>query len=275
MALYDAPVHNGYKILTHTSTRRFAKNGFNQVGNTTLPTNPINPRAVMKSSIYNKNLSLKGISEAGYGRLYPNYGLSRGDPGGWGLVSGLRYQGAGSPRSSLKYAGAGSPRTSLAYAGAGSPRSSLKYAGAGSPRTSLRDAYINDNPPAGTLKRIGIPGRRNSIRGLADDPTVDTTSISPTTDFGVPLPTTSVWSDITGAFGSLFSTAVQTTTQAGSTAIEKAIQGGINPPVPTMTAVRPIVTVSPTKTTNILGMAIPTTALLLGGGVLAYFALKR
>lgn len=273
MALYDAPVHTGYKILTHTSTRRFAKNGFSQVGNTTLPTNPINPKSVMTSSIYNKNLSLRGISEAGYGRRYPNYGLSRTDPGGWGLVSGISYAGAGSPRTSLSYAGAGSPRTSLSYAGAGSPRTSLRYAGAGSPRTSLSDAYINDNPPPGTLGKIGIPGRRNSIRGLADDP-----AISPEGDFGTPMPadtSSGIFGTLGNVLSTLFGTAAAATTQAGQTAVAGAITGSILPPTH-VTASPVMSTLSlPAGSIKILGMAIPTTALLLGGGVLAYIALRK
>lgn len=252
--LYDAPVHTGYKILTHSSDRRFAKNGFNQVGNTTLPTNPINPQSVKTSSIYNKNLSVtrsgvRGISEAGYGRRFPYYGLS--------------YAGAGSPRSSLRYSGAGSPRSSLRYSGAGSPRTSLR---------GMRDAYINDNPAPGTLGKIGIPGRRTGVRGLADD------TLSPLDDFDTPLPADTsggFFSTIGNVFSSLFGTAAAATTQAGSTAVANAINGGLVPTqtVPSTTGVLPI-TATPAGTTKILGMAIPTTALLLGGGLLAYMQLK-
>ncbi len=214
--LYDAPVARGYEVLTHSSQRRFAKNGFNQVGNTTLPAHAVGRMGV--SSLYNKFLA--GISEAGYGRIYPNYGLSA--PGKYGR------------------------------------------------RRGLTDAYINDNPPPG------------SLRGLRDD-----TTISPASDFGTdltmtaettnaPAPApTSIWgsimSDITGTAGSLFGSAVSATTQAGDTAISKAISGGINPPpAPT----RSIVTTGPKPaSTTILGMS--STALLVGGGLAAYFFMKR
>jgi hypothetical protein len=257
MALYDVPIHTGFKILTHTSTRRFAQNGFNQVGNTTLNAHPVNPAPIMRSSIYNKNLSLRGISEAGYGRRYPFYGLSK-------------YSGAGSPRASLRYAGAGSPRASLRYAGAGSPRSSLRYSGAGSPQTSLRDPYINDNPAPGTLGRIGIPGRR-TLRGLSQD------DISPESDFGAVLPADTspgFFGTIGNMFSSLFGTAVSATTQAGQTAVQGAITGSILPT--TTVGTTPVrSTITAPGTMNVMGMAIPTTALLLGGGLLAYVALRK
>ncbi len=247
MALFDVPIHSGYKILTHTSNRRFAKNGFAQVGNTTLPTNPVNSSAVMPSVIYNKNVSLRGISEAGYGRRYPYYGLS--------------------------YPGAGSPRSSLRYAGAGSYPAGLRYAGAGSPRSSLRDAYINDNVPPGTLGKIGIQGRRNALRGLAQDET----AISPASDFGAVVPADTspgILSTVGNMFSNLFGTAVSATTQAGQTAVQGAITGSILPP--TKVSPSPVFsTLTSAKSVNILGMAVPTTALLLGGGVLAYFAFKK
>lgn len=223
MALYDVPIHTGYKVLTHTSGRRFSKNGFSQVGNTTLPAHPINPARVMRSSIYNKNLSLRGVSEAGYGRRYPNYGLS--------------------------------------YAGAGSPRSSV-----------LKDAYINDNPAPGTLGKVGIPGRQNSIRGLADDTDapVDTGSA-----YGPAAPSNpGFFGAVSNVFSSIFGTAVSTTEQAGSKAIQDAIRGYITPP-PSAPASLPARIVSAAGTTNVMGMAIPTTALLLGGGILAYVALRK
>jgi hypothetical protein len=249
MALYDVPVHDGFKVLTHTSTRRFAQNGFGQVGNTTLPTNPVNPTPVVRSAIYNKNVSLRGISEAGYGRIYPNYGLS--------------YAGAGSPRSSLRYAGAGSPRTSLRYAGAGSPRSSLRYSGAGSPRGSLlRDAYVNDNPAPGTLGKIGIPGRRNSIRGLADD----TVPVDTGSTFGpaAPAPDSSggILSELGSAFSTLTTTLIGTTATAGTlaanNAVANAIQGTPSTVSQAVTAVK-----AATNPTTILGISIDT--LMIGG----------
>lgn len=231
--LYDVPTHSGYKVLTHTSSRRFAKNGFSQVGNTTFPSHPINPDPVKTSSIYNKNLSgVRGLSEAGYGQRDPNHGLS--------------------------YAGAGSPRASLRYAGAGSPRASLRYAGAGSPKTSLRDAYINDNPPAGTL------------RGLAEDTPVPVEGDS--MNLAEP-PKQTIGTEISSLFGSLFSSGVSATESAGATAIQKSIFGSLAPS-PSASAPRAASTLSP-GTTNILGMAIPTTALLLGGGIAAYLFLKK
>jgi hypothetical protein len=265
MALYDVPVHRGYNILTHTAHPLFLKNGFKQVGNTTLPANPISAGRVAPSAIYDKKIA--GISEAGYGQRYPYRGLS--------------YSGAGSPSTSVLrgvgYSGAGSPRASVlrgvrgvGYSGAGSPRTSvlrgLGYSGAGSPRTSvLRDAYINDNPAPGTL--AVIPGfKQGTLKGLRDDPTV-----SPETDFGTPLPSANIWNDLTSAVGSIFSSAVSAGTQAGSRAVESAIQGA--PPKPT--TIIQTVRAAATGTTNVLGMAIPTTALLLGGGVLAYVMLRK
>lgn len=237
--IYDVPTHDGYKILTHNSTRRFDKNGYGQVGNELFPQHSINPDAVKKSAIYNKNLN--GISEAGYGRRYPYYGLSV-------------YRGAGSPKSTLlsEYKGAGSPRATVlkAYAGAGSPRGSVlkAYAGAGSPRGSvLRDAYINDNP--GGLGRVGIPGRPSS-RGPSLSGFLDT---------------------ITSAAANLFGTAVKTASESGNTAITKAIQGSVNPQP------KPAVTVAPTvitsKPATILGMT--TTTALIAAGVGAYLLARK
>lgn len=259
MALYDVPIHTGYKILTHTSTRRFAKNGFSQVGNTTLPSNPINPAPVMQSSIFNKNLALRGISEAGYGRRFPFYGLS--------------YPGAGSPRTSLRYAGAGSPRTSLSYAGAGSPRTSLRYAGAGSPVTSLRDAYINDNPAPGTLGKIGIPGRRNSIRGLSDDTPAPV--IGPVEGPALPTPDASggLLSELSSAFSTLTTTLVSTTASAGTLAANNAVENAIAGTPSTASKVATAV-VAATKPTTVLGVS--TDILLLAGiGFGAWYFLKK
>ncbi len=246
MALYDVPVHTGYKILSHTSTRRFAKNGFSQVGNTILPSHPINPSSVMRSSIYNKNLS--GISEAGYGRRFPFYGLS--------------------------YAGAGSPRSSLRYAGAGSPRASLAYAGAGSPRTSLRDAYINDNLPPGSLGKVGIPGRQNSIRGLADDTPVPADTgvmegpAAPSADTSG-----SLWSTLTSGFSTLFSTTAATAVSAGTLSANKAVADAINGSPSTS---QQIVTAARTATNpkSILGISVDT--LMIGGLIAgAYYVLRK
>lgn len=257
MALYDVPVHPGFKAITHTSHPLFLKNGFKQVGNTTIPANQVSAFRIAPSALFDKNLS--GISEAGYGDKFP--------------YRRLAYSGAGSPPSSiyrpasLSYAGAGSPKTSLGYAGAGSPRTSvyrpgLGYSGAGSPKASvLRDAYINDNPPPGTLTVIPL---KKSLSGLADDPTV-----SPSTDFGVPIPPTSIWNELTGAIGSIFSSTVSAGTQAATNAVSSAI----NPP-PQTKVQQAVTTFKSALPANILGMPI-NTALLLGAGVGAYFLLKR
>jgi hypothetical protein len=260
MALYDVPVHDGFKVLTHTSTRRFDQNGFGQVGNTTLPTNPVNPTPIVRSAIYNKNVSLRGISEAGYGQLYPNYGLS--------------YAGAGSPRASLRYAGAGSPRSSLRYAGAGSPPGSLRYAGAGSPITSLRDAYINDNPRPGTLGKIGIPGRRNSIRGLADD-TATSVDTGATDGPAAPAPDTSggIFSEIGSAFSTLTTTLIGTTATAGTLAANNAVANAIQgTPSTTQKVVSAVKTATAPNT--ILGISVDT--LLIGGIAFgAWYLMKK
>jgi hypothetical protein len=263
MALYDVPVDRRFAVLTHTQHPLYSPNAFKQVGNTTLPANPISANRVAPSAIYNPKLS--GVGEAGYGRPFPYRGLS--------------YPGAGSPRSSIlrgiAYAGAGSPRTSvkgLAYPGAGSPSASvyrpgLSYAGAGSPRKSvLRDAYINDNPPAGTLRTIPLKGLRD------DTPTpVDTgTTLGPSLPSSTPPTGDSVWSSITGAFGSLFTTTVSAGTVAADTSIIGAIAGtGGKSPQSSTTVVA-----KPATTTALFG--IPTATLtMIALGAVAYFAVKK
>jgi hypothetical protein len=241
MALYDAPVHTGYKILTHNSTRRFAQNGFGQVGNTTVPTNPVNPTPVMKSAIYNKNLSLRGISEAGYGKRYPFYGLS--------------YSGAGSP--ALRYAGGGSPRTSLAYPGAGSPR------------WSLADAYINDNPPPGTLRVRGL-------RGLADDTAVP---VDTGTTLGPQAPTVDtsggILSSLSNAFSLLTSTLVQTTATTGTLAANNAVANAITGTPSTSTSTQIAAGLkTATNPKTLLGVSVDT-LMLIGIGVGAYYFLRK
>lgn len=273
--LFDVPVHSGYKVLTNSSKLRYAKNGYGQVGNELFPKHPLAPQAIKKSSIYNKNIS--GISEAGYGRRYPYYGLSK-------------YPGAGSPRGSFlaDYPGAGSPRNSVlgAYAGAGSPRNSVlrDYAGAGSPKNSvLRDAYINDNPPPGTLRgigRVGIEGRPSSrgwLKGLADDPTVTPSDASnwqwdPSIPEASPTPVagSGILDTLSNAFGSLFKTSVAAATSSGQTAITRDIQGAVTPPPPTPTQK---ITTTLTKPTTLFGLSTGT--LLLGGLAAAYFMTRK
>ena len=243
--LFDVPIHDGYKVLTHSSTRRYDVNGYGQVGNELFPKHSINPQAVKKSSIYNKNIS--GISEAGYGQRYPYYGLST-------------YRGAGSPRSTVlsDYRGAGSPRGSVlkAYNGAGSPRNSVlkAYNGAGSPRSSiLSDAYVNDNPGSGSslrgVGRYGIPGRPSS-RGPSLSGFLDT---------------------ISDGVSSLFKTAVDKGEDWGSNAVDKLILKS-NQPTPT-----PIVTTTTAKSSalpaTILGMSATTA--MIAAGVGAYLLARR
>lgn len=266
MALYDAPVHSGYKILTHTSSRRFQKNGFAQVGNTTLPVNSISPGRVTPSAIFNKNLSLRGISEAGYGRRFPYYGLS--------------YSGAGSPRTStqsgLAYSGAGSYPSGLRYSGAGSFPAGLRYSGAGSPRTSvLRDAYIDDNPRPGSLGKIGIPGRRNSIRGLSADPQsgdeqalVDT---GETYGPALPAPTSpGFFNQISDAFSTILGKTVATATQVGQGAAANAVANAIAPPPRPNPVQQAVTAVKKVMPTTILGMTAET-ALLVGSLAAGYY----
>lgn len=257
MALYDAPVHQGFKILTHTSSRRFQKNGFAQVGNTTVPANSISPDRVMPSAIFNKNLSLRGISEAGYGRRFPYYGLS--------------YSGAGSPRSSLAYSGAGSYPSGLRYSGAGSPRTSLRYAGAGSPRTSvLRDAYINDNPHPGTLGKIGIPGRRNSIRGLSAD---EQALVDTGENYGpaLPAPTSpGFFGQISDAFSTILGRTVATATQVGQSAASNAVANAIAPPPKPNPVQQAVTAVKAAMPKTVLGMTAET-ALLVGSLAAGYY----
>lgn len=239
MSLYDVPTHDGYKVLTHTSTRRFARNGFSQVGNEIVPSHPIAPQAVKTSSIYNKNIS--GISEAGYGRAYPNYGLSK-------------YPGAGSPSGSVlrDYRGAGSPRASVlrSYYGAGSPRGSVlaAYHGAGSPHDSvLSDAYINDNPPPGTLhplsgvSRSGIPGRASS-RGAGLSGFFDT---------------------LTSAASTLFSTGVKTAAEIGT---QKLVQVTAPKPQPVL-----VTTTAAPVQSSAGWLGLSTGTLVLSGLAAAYF----
>jgi hypothetical protein len=273
MALYDSPVNRSYVVLTHTARPLFQKNGFNQVGNEAVPANQISASRVTPSAIYNKNLAgVKGISEAGYGQRYPFRGLS--------------YPGAGSPavslyRPGLSYGGAGSPRTSLTglrYPGAGSPRTSvyrpgLSYGGAGSPRGSiLRDAYINDNPPAGTLRPLR--GLRDDTStpvdtGVASGPTIPGQSI--TTDPAQPASSSGgFFSAISNAFGSVFSTAVASGTSAADLSVANAITGAAST---SPTAPKPITVLGTSVTSkSFLGLST-TTLLLIGAGV--YFYMKK
>lgn len=275
--LYDAPVSTGYKVLTHANAgRKYAKNGYGQVGNTVIPTNEISQNRVTRSSIYNQgitvpgNTSLKyygggskgasgssGLSEAGYGRRYPNpKGLS--DPGRY--RPGLRYSGAGS------YGAAGS--NGLKYYGAGSKGASgsngLKYYGGGSygaAGSRLRDAYINDNPPPGTL------------RGLSDDEVpVDSGSA-----YGPALPPVDTsggfFSSITNAFSNLLSTTAKTAVQEGTLVANSAVANAINPP---QTAAQKIVTTltGVTNPKTVMGISVDT-FLLVGAGVGIYYFLKK
>ncbi len=251
--LYDAPVARGYEVLTHTSQRRFAKNGYNQVGNTTLPTNPVGKMGV--SSLYNKFLS--GIAEAGYGRIYPNYGL-------------------------------GSPGRVRAYR-PGVVRSLSGLARSG--RRTLSDSRINDNPPPGTLRGlsddplIGPPDPNMTADATPDPSAVTVDAISPSSDFGTPVTATAqvtatpasspgifsaIGTDLTGVFGSLFGTALTSTAAAGSTAISKDITGSIIP----STVVKPAVVASTTAkaTSTILGMS--SGAVLALGGLAAFVYMK-
>ncbi len=141
MALYDSPASKSYQVLTHPSAGRlYAKNGYGQVGNAIAPSHSISATRFTPSAIYNKNVPTGRLSglrdtqlrEAGYGKRYPY-------PPGLGRVRaykpGLR--------------AAGWPTLN---------------------RTPLRDAYINDNPPPGTL----------GVRGLSDDTSmmsIDTSSV--------------------------------------------------------------------------------------------------
>lgn len=291
MALYAAPVHTGYKILTHTSRPLFAQNGFKQIGNTSVPANQITSNPVTASAIYNKNLKyagagsprsslLKGVSEAGYGRAYPNFGLA--------------YSGAGSPRTSLlsdayindnpppgslrgigriSIKGRAAPNqiTRLSYAGAGSPRSSLAYAGAGSPRGSFLRG-LRDTP-------VDSAGDQN-----LQLPTITTTQpITPYTDTELAAAgantssgdtgiLSNIGSDVASAFGSLFGTAVTATTAAASTAVSRDITGAINPPSPTAQAITAVKTATNPKT--ILGVSVDT-ALIAGAALAAYFYFKK
>ena len=263
MALYDVPVDRRFTVLTHTQHPLYSKNAFKQVGNTTIPANPISANRVAPSAIYNPKLS--GVGEAGYGRAFPYRGLS--------------YPGAGSPRSSilrgLSYAGAGSPRTSvrgLSYAGAGSPRTSiyrpgLSYAGAGSPRASVRDSYINDNPPPGTLRVI--PPKLSGLRDDVIVPVDTGTSMGPSLPASTAPSASSVWSDITGAFGSLFTTTVSAGTVAADTSIIGAITGSgrTSPQTPTTVA-------HPALSSAMFGIP-SSTLMILGLGALAYMVIKK
>lgn len=138
MPLYHVPLAADFKVLTHTSTRRFSKNGFSQVGNDIVPKHQISQTRVTPSSIYNK-YGVSGISEAGYGQRYPYKHLSYEGAGSYGAAGSrkLGYSGAGS------YGAAGSRR--LGYAGAGSWGAAGRRPD-GSTHNGLADKYINDNP---------------------------------------------------------------------------------------------------------------------------------
>lgn len=237
--LYESRTAPDFKVLTHTSTRRFQKNGFSQVGNTLVPKNEVSQSRVTPSAIYSKGIPTKfgvsGISEAGYGRRYPNpRGLSAYRGGGSYGQSGSRlgYHGAGS------YGQSGSR---LSYHGAGS------YGEAGS---SLSDAYINDNPNPAELAHI-------RLGGLSDD--------------APPVVEPSLFSTITSAFKNL----TETTIKSGSTAANQAITNALNPPPKPPAPIVTTVTKAATTAASSMGMSVNTmlmgVALLLGG----YLVVKK
>ncbi len=264
--LFDTPIARGYEVLTHRNAgRKYAQNGYGQVGNTTVPANPITKNSVTTSAIYNK-----GLSEAGYGRRYPYpRGLSH---------SGLSaYRGAGSygtsgsrpglSRSGLAYSGAGSYgasgsqpyRPGLAYSGAGS------YGAAGSKLPMLRDAYINDNPPPG------------SLRGLSDDPAPsDTgTAYGPSIPGAAPTDTSGgFFSSISNAFSNILGTAVSTAASVGQAAASNAVANAIAPPPKPNPVQQAITTVKAALPKTILGVTMDT-ALLVGAGIGAYYLIKK
>lgn len=277
--LYDAPVSTSYKVLTHNSAgRKYAKNGYGQVGNTTLPTNQLSQTRVATSSIYQKGIpsSLKYAGGGSYPAGLRYYGGgSRGAAGS----SGLKYYGAGSNGASgskgLKGpfpVEAGYGRTYPNPRGLSStyrPGMSA-YFGAGSRGASgsagLRDAYINDNPPPGTLKKF-------NLSGLSDDTPTDTDS---GTTFGPAAPTVDssggFFSTIGNAFSAIFTGAASAAGSAGQIAASNAVSNAINPPQTTTQQITNAVkSVLPT---TILGFTTDT-VLLVGAGVGAYFLLKK
>jgi hypothetical protein len=214
--------------------RNFARNGYGQVGNKIIPSHPISATRVTRSAIYNKGIppaggvsGLRGISEAGYGQRYPNpMGLAKARVYRPG-VSGTSY--------------------------------ALK-------RVSLRDAYINDNPPPG------------SLRGLADD---TPEAVDTGTTYGPNIPGTSpaqqpaasggFFSTLTSDIGTILASAAATGTTQGALAVSNAITGAATP-----TASKPsTTTILGTPVSNtILGMSA-TTVLLLGGGIAAYLYFRK
>lgn len=244
MAIFHVADLPDFQVLTRPNQgRKYSKNGYAQVGNKLLPTNEISADRITSSAIYNKNISkfgLKGISEAGYGRAYPYRHLSYGGAGSYGAAgSRLGYAGAGSQGA------AGSSR--LGYAGSGSQGaagSRLGYSGAGSYGASgsrLRDAYINDNPGPGALRR----------RGLSDGE--------------------GFFDTLTSAFSTVTKQLVGTVVTEGSTAANKAVTNAINPPPEPP---KPIVT-TVSKIAHSTGLS--TNTLLLGAAGLlgAYFLIRR
>ncbi len=143
----------------------------------------------------------------------------------------------------------------------------LSYAGAGSPRGSvLRDAYINDNPPAGTLRTIPLRGLRDDVPAPVDTGSTEGPQLPPAV-----APTSgSIWSDLTGAFGSLFTTTVSAGTAAADTSIVGAITGSGSTSPTKSTALPSAVT----KAATIFGMPAATVT-VLGLGALAYYAMKK
>lgn len=219
MALYDAPVARGYEILTHIDAgRKYARNGYAQVGNTTLPTNPISARRVTPSAIYNKGIA--GLSEAGYGRRYP---YPRG-------LSSALYRPGRPPM-----------------------------------RRALRDAYINDNPPPG------------SLRGLADD-IATTTQV----DQNLPEPTVAdlamaqsaqggFWSALGADLSAVTTRIVQSSLLTAGSAATGAIQSALTP---TQRATQAFTTTAKAVLpTSIMG--ISTTVFLLAAGIGAYLYLRK
>jgi hypothetical protein len=230
MALYDSPVSPTQQVLFHPSAgRNYSRNGYAQVGNKTLPSNPISATRVTPSAIYTRGIikpgGISGIGEAGYGQRYPN-------PPGLAKVRAYRPGTAGT-----------------AY--------TLK-------RTSLRDAFINDNPPPG------------SLRGLADDTpeAVDTgTTYGPNIPGSSPAQTntsTGFFSTLENSIGTIFASAAATGTTQGALAVSNAITGAAAPSAPKPSTT----TILGTPVSNtILGMSA-TTVLLLGGAAAAYFYFK-
>ncbi len=149
-------------------------------------------------------------------------------------------------------------------------RSGLRYAGAGSPKNSvLRDAYINDNPPPGTLKGL-------SQSGLADDPTdgSNTTVYGPNLPGGtIPPPSGSLWTDLQNALSTITTGVVQSAASAGQAAATNAVTSAITgTPSTTQQLVTSVKAATNPKT--IMGFSIDA-IMLAGAGVAAFMILKK